>query len=549
MTWATAQKVCEGLGANLASVLSPEEEKFITTNIRAAPEYRTSAIYWLGAIKPDEGSMQWVDGSEIKYVGWLPGQSPVKFNADMCLGMQWMISPTPMLPTGLYWKFQKCTAIGGYVCKRPTLIHTTDLNLNRTINGTSGYLSSPNHPSKYYNNLDFFIKIIGPENTRITIIFHKLDIENQSECLYDYIQLNSLDSYGDEMSDGLTVCGTHEYKLDQFNFVSNSNEAVLKFHSDFSVTGGGFMLEWKAVEMTGCPKRTLTAKEGVLTSPNYPAFLLPHLDCSITILAPAGKRVWLEIEDYDIYESNETMLLINLDENFATLQPYQTHDLLSDGTFVSHGEYLNVQLKTKAKPTGKGYKAFYKTLDSVEEEHTILLNNLTTGTLLHINFPDKPALNVNFEQHLVAPLGNIISLEFHNVILTNSTCRHNQSILHIYDSYAGTNGTKWHFCTLESNQNSVLPPAPTAITSFLNSIHIKQINLNQGFLLNATLQVQGDSSYRNKLLRRKNDFIELCHIHPCLNHGKCVTNGTEKFCKCNGHFTGIQNVATIIYEA
>lgn len=547
VTWTTAQKICEGLNANLASVLSPEEEKFITTNIRAAPEYRTSAIYWLGITKPDEGNVQWVDGSELKYVSWLPGQKPEKFNDDMCLGMQWMVSPTPMLPSGLYWKFHKCTVIGGYICKRPSLIHTTDTNLNRTVNGTSGYVSSPNHPSKYYNNLDFFIKIIAPENTRITIIFHKLDIENQPECLYDYIQLNSIDSYGDKMSDGLTVCGTYENNLEQFNFVSYSNEAILKFHSDFSVTGTGFLLEWKAVEMIGCPKLTMTAKEGVLMSPNYPHFLLPHLDCSITIIAPAGKRVWLEIQDYDFrdaknasaVELGEEMLLIKLSEDSVVFRPYQTPDLLSEGTYVSQGEYLKVQLKTKEKPKGKGYKAIYRTVDAIREERVIILNNVTTGSLLHLNFPDRPAANADFVQHVSAPLGYTISLEFHNVRLADGTCAQNQSILEIHDNYADVNGTRWHLCSLDYEENSVLPPVPTTITSFLNSIHIKQINLNDGFLLNASLQVQEDPSYRNKLLRRKSDFIELCHLYPCLNDGNCVTNGTQKFCKCNGHFTGI----------
>jgi hypothetical protein len=36
----------------------------------------------------------------------------------MCLGIQWMPSPTPALPSGLYWQSQHCNAIGGYVCKR-----------------------------------------------------------------------------------------------------------------------------------------------------------------------------------------------------------------------------------------------------------------------------------------------------------------------------------------------------------------------------------------------------------------------------------------------
>lgn len=475
--------------------------------------------------------MQWVDGSELKYVGWLPEQKLEKFSGDTCLGIQWMVSPTPMLPSGLYCRLQKCAEVGGYVCKRPSLTHTVDLNFNQTINGTVGNITTPNYPSKYYNNLDFYVQIIGPENTRITVVFHKIDIEDQSDCLYDYVQINS----------GLKICGSHGYDLDRFNFVSSNNEAVVKFHSDFSLAGSGFFLEWKAVELNGCPKQTLTAKEGVLSSPNYPDFLLPHLDCSITILAPSGKRIWLEFEDYNfknVSESNQAKLLLNLGEDAAVFQPFNSENLLTEGVYVSFGEYLNIHLKTEATPEGRGYKAFYKIVDDPKEERVVLLSNVSTGSLLHLNFPDKPANNIDFKQYLSAPLGYTVALQLYNVKLTNSTCSDNQSVLEVYDSYSNVNGTKWRLCSLADEQNSVLPLVPTAIKSFLNSILLRQINLNDGFLLNASLQVQEDPTYRNKLLRRKNDFLELCHLYPCLNDGKCITNGTEKFCKCNGHFTG-----------
>lgn len=45
--------------------------------------------------------------------------------------------------------------------------------------------------------------------------------------------------------------------------------------------------------MSGCPSQTFTSKEGVVSSPNYPDFLLPGLDCTFDILAPAGKRLQL----------------------------------------------------------------------------------------------------------------------------------------------------------------------------------------------------------------------------------------------------------------
>lgn len=545
MTWNTAQQICRGLNANLASIMTPEEERFVTTNIRRAPEYRTSALYWLGATAENASDFHWTDGKEMVYLGWLPGQRPKIGDSNACLGIQWTVSPTPMLPSGLYWKARKCGTTGGYVCKRPNLMSGTGINFNQTVNGTSGNLTTPNFPSNYYNNLDFAVRIKAPDRTRILISFAKIDLESQIECLYDYIELSSIDRLNRIFPDSVKFCGSHETGMQKFNFVSRTNEALLRFHSDFSITGDGFSLNWKAVDISGCPKQTLTAKQGTLTSPNYPDYLLPHLDCAVTIQAPPGKRIWLEFRDYDFGATDndskvlneEAVLKIRLGEESTGFRPYEFPNLLSDGTFISDGEFLKISLKTGAKPVGSGYKATYKTVTEVKEEKVIFLHNTSRGSLLHLNYPERPAQNIDFEQHFIAPLGHTISLELHNVMLTESNCSTN-SMLDVYDKYAETNGTLWHLCYSAEDENILVPPVPTSITTFLNTLHVRQINGASGFFLNGSLKVQADLDYRDKLLRRRADGVESCRPNPCLNDGKCVTNGTQTFCQCNGHFTG-----------
>jgi len=39
--------------------------------------------------------------------------------SDVCLGIQWIPSPSSLLPSGLYWVPLSCQKIGGYVCKIP----------------------------------------------------------------------------------------------------------------------------------------------------------------------------------------------------------------------------------------------------------------------------------------------------------------------------------------------------------------------------------------------------------------------------------------------
>lgn len=241
-------------------------------------------------------------GKHLKTGAKTPGIfSPKKVSPSFrsffrCLGIQWTPSPTPMLPSGFYWKSRRCSIHGGYVCKKPNRVSGLGINFNKTLNGSEGTLTSPHYPDHYYNHLDFSVRIIGPDRTRLVVKFLKIDIEHQLECLYDYVELSS----GGQIGDAVKFCGTHDTDMHRFNFVSEGNEAELRFHSDYSISGSGFSLTWHAVDVSACPLQTLTAKEGILTSPNYPDFLLAHLNCSVTILAPLGKRVWLEFHDYDV---------------------------------------------------------------------------------------------------------------------------------------------------------------------------------------------------------------------------------------------------------
>lgn len=50
------------------------------------------------------------------------------------------------------------------------------------------------YPNTYPLNIDYWIKIYGPENTRIIIQFQTIDLELQDECLYDYISIEDAPS-------------------------------------------------------------------------------------------------------------------------------------------------------------------------------------------------------------------------------------------------------------------------------------------------------------------------------------------------------------------
>lgn len=81
----------------------------------------------------------------ISQQGWLPGQGIIdKLPTEhFCLGLQWKKSPTPMLPSGIYWASQKCSKFGGYICKKKKQKEGETYVQNKTISGTEGRMTSP----------------------------------------------------------------------------------------------------------------------------------------------------------------------------------------------------------------------------------------------------------------------------------------------------------------------------------------------------------------------------------------------------------------------
>lgn len=330
--------------------------------------------------------------------------------------------------------------------------------------------------------------------------------------------------------------------MDRFTFVSDSNEAELRFHSDYSISRSGFSLKWTAVDVSSCPIQTLTAKEGTITSPNYPEFLLANLDCTVVILAPLGKRVWLEFHDFEALAFNktsETSIELHLGKSKTSIRPFEVDSLLTEGSFISSEEALKIRLKTGSKPIGIGFRATYKIVNShLKQEKIIELKRNSSGILLHLNYPDRPAVNVNFLVRFIAPIGCVISLEmFHLKPVVDEGCLN--GIIEVHDHYYDSNGTVWRLCyDPVATEDSIVPLTPISITSFLNTLHLRQMSGDAGIYLNGTLRVQEDGEFKGKLLKHREEMVENCHPNPCQNGGKCLSKGAQRFCKCVGHFTG-----------
>ncbi|XP_059617745.1 uncharacterized protein LOC132262482 [Phlebotomus argentipes] len=620
--WWTAQQVCRSIGAQLASVTTVDEQRFITSSIRNDMDYSPRGIYWLGGEITKSGNLEWSDGTDLTFQDWLPGETVFdgSVKEQQCVGLQWRMSPTPMLPSGLYWSAQRCSSLGGYVCKKTPKRSDNIRVRNHTVTGTEGRLTSPGYPNSYPPNVDYVVKIISPERTRIVVQFQRIDLEAQEKCLYDYVSVGNGEVDGNvdpgtnpipmamltdvfnewrqqrkrsvaaaekslkahikllattnrfitsrllERRKRLTAtvshdagrggvdnfpsyssyvrwCGSYENNMSRFDFISSSNQAVVQFHSDYSISGTGFSATWTAIDITGCPEQTLTSREGIFMSPNYPHFLLDKLECAFMLQAPIGRKVWLEFSDFDIID--DASVIIDLGD--GEFHPFTATNVLNDGVFLSAFEKLKVVLRTGFRPRGRGFRAVYKTIAyPVTEERTLNLVNASSGILLHLNYPLPLPPDVDFMQHLIVALGEVITLELHGVTIGDGENCSKGTTLEIFDNYADNNGSVWVLCSIHTADSQHISPTifhqgytPIFITSYLNTIHIRQRTRmgTESVPLNATVKIHPDTNYKPKLASRET-WVESCHPNPCQFGGKCVTNGDVKRCQCRGHYSG-----------
>ncbi|KAI1896444.1 hypothetical protein AGOR_G00094860 [Albula goreensis] len=108
-TWNQAQRICSWFDSFLASVHSPEEQSFLTQNLRKLSKVE-GQHWWLGLhTNENDGRFRWSDHSVLNYVSWAPGKPRPVSRDRKCVYMA---------TNKEEWSDQKCLTDLPYVCKR-----------------------------------------------------------------------------------------------------------------------------------------------------------------------------------------------------------------------------------------------------------------------------------------------------------------------------------------------------------------------------------------------------------------------------------------------
>ncbi|XP_056614710.1 ladderlectin-like [Triplophysa dalaica] len=103
--WVTAEKNCQSLDANLASVRSKAQNEFLLSLMPV------STRVWIGG---HGGEMKqqwlWTDGSPFDYTNWCKTEPNNKGGSEHCLEINWT--------SNTCWNDEACSTTSGYICAR-----------------------------------------------------------------------------------------------------------------------------------------------------------------------------------------------------------------------------------------------------------------------------------------------------------------------------------------------------------------------------------------------------------------------------------------------
>ncbi|CRL00998.1 CLUMA_CG014207, isoform A [Clunio marinus] len=183
------------------------------------------------------------------------------------------------------------------------------------ISSTKGSISSPGYPKSYAHNAQCEWRISVNEGSMIEIIFTDLDLETESDCKYDYVEI--FDGADASTKSAGKFCSSENHPM---HLQMSSNHALIRMSSDDSHSGRGFFLKYSAL----C-NRTIQMDSGILESPHFPNDYPSNIDCAWTIVVSKGNKINLQFSHF--YLENDNQYLNDTNEHVCAYDYLEIFEL------------------------------------------------------------------------------------------------------------------------------------------------------------------------------------------------------------------------------
>ncbi|XP_061178089.1 cubilin-like [Saccostrea echinata] len=317
---------------------------------------------------------------------------------------------------------------------------------------SEGVVTSPNFPSPYNHRSECVWTITVPAGDTITLTFTTIDIEFDTTCGYDFVEVRDGPN---EMSPLFNkFCGTTL----PAPLTTTGNVMFIRFSSDASQTGQGFRATWT----TACGG-TFSEPEGTFNSPSYPNAYPANKECLYTINQPLGSVITLTFSAFDLEGSSNCI--------YDYLTVYDGGSMQSPllgrfcgpqipGPLSSTQNMMTVRFVTDGSTHNTGFQASYT---STAAGCGGMLTD-PTGSISSPGHPNTYPHGVNCTWTIQASPGLVVRLTFNAFsIESNANCQYDY--VELYDNYtASSNSLLGRYC------GSDMPPSITSSSNFLTVV-------------------------------------------------------------------------------
>ncbi|KAJ3611585.1 hypothetical protein NHX12_021600 [Muraenolepis orangiensis] len=246
-----------------------------------------------------------------------------------------------------------CEAVWTQTLRRPPF------TCGGNLTGESGLVGSQGYPGVYPPNTRCVWRLTVPEGRLVVLSFRFMDLESDSLCRYDYVDVYS----------------GHAHRLGRFcgtslpgPLVATGNKMTVKMVSDANTAGSGFFAVYSAAHphQRGeqyCGGR-LEKPSGSFYTPNWPEKDYPAgVTCSWHILAPKHQIIEVRFEKFDVERDNYCRY-----DHVSIFNGPEINDARKIGKFcgdsppapvLSEGNQLLVQFLSDLSLTADGFIAHY----------------------------------------------------------------------------------------------------------------------------------------------------------------------------------------------
>nr|XP_015224233.1 PREDICTED: suppressor of tumorigenicity 14 protein homolog [Lepisosteus oculatus] len=157
---------------------------------------------------------------------------------------------------------------------------------------------SPGYPDMYPPKVRCQWQIRAPQGTAIHLSFPFFHVED--DCKSDFVFI--YDSLSPDESQAITKqCGQRP-PSNPLEVISSTNIMLVNLISDGDIQRPGFTAEYKRIPLTTVCSEVLKNPNGSISSPHYPSFYPPSLDCKWTIEVPVGMKIRLKFDMFRLKE-------------------------------------------------------------------------------------------------------------------------------------------------------------------------------------------------------------------------------------------------------